>query len=73
MVKKIAKKIGFFAIPIVDFAIADCDPIVSANCNCRSRSDLEKMIADRDRRSFDRQSLMLCLWVFYAVPMLFLN
>ena len=59
--KNISKKIAFFAIPIVDFAIADRPAIFSANCDRWSRYDLEKMIADR--RSFDRRSLMLWKYV----------
>ena len=58
-VKKIAKKIAFFEILIIDFAIADRIAIFWLNYDRRSRSDRGKKFADRDRRSFDRLSLML--------------
>ena len=48
----IVKKIAFFAIPIVAFAIADRTAIFWLNDDRRSRSDREKKIADRDRLCF---------------------
>ena len=54
----------FFAIPIIDFTIADRIAIIWLNEDRQSRSDRKEKIADRDRRSFDRRSLML--WYLYG-------
>ena len=49
----IAKKIAFFAIPIVAFAIADRTAIFWPVGDRRSRTDREKKNADRDRSCFE--------------------
>ena len=52
-VEKIAKKIAFFAIPIINFAIADRIAIFWLNDDRRSRSDRGKKIGNRS--CFDYQ------------------